>query len=146
MEQNTNNDLRYFNPKTEQFHVKTAPQPVERKPTPNASNFVSSTADSNAPIAERPVIDFVERLDQHLSELDSVIDAFQNDNGKVAAELQAAQTEVTRIKSELFHAENKLAELAAKGGALQQYSAAVSRVESGYQRHSQIILIRCMRT
>lgn len=137
MEQNTRqteNSILHLNPKTEQFHVNTGPQAVERKPTPNASNFVSSTADSNAPIAERPVIDFVERLTQHLSELDSVVDAFQNDHGKVASELQAAQVEVSRIKAELFHAENKLADLAAKGSALQQYSAAVSRVESSYQK------------
>jgi hypothetical protein len=129
-----NNDILSFNPKTEQFHVKTAPREVERKPTPNASNLASAPADSNAPITEQPVIDFVARLNRSLSELDSVVGAFQNDHGKVAAELQAAQVEVTRIKSELFHAENKLAELAAKGSALQQYSAAVSRVEGSFQR------------
>jgi septal ring factor EnvC (AmiA/AmiB activator) len=129
-----NNDILSFNTKTEQFHVKTAPQSVERKPTPNASNLASAPADNNAPIAQQPDVDFVERLTQHLSELNSVVDSFQNDHGKVAAEFQAAQTEVNRLKSELFHSENKLAELAAKGSALQQYSAAVSRVEGSYQR------------
>ena len=71
---------------------------------------------------------------QHLSELDAAVDTFQTDNGKVAAELQAAETEVIRIQSELFNAEKKLAELQAKGTALQQYSAAVGRVEGSYQR------------
>src|ERR1700751_3464522 len=91
-----NNDILSFNPKTEQFHVKTAPQSVERKPTPNASNLASAPADNNAPIVQQPDVDFVERLTQHLSELNSVVDSFQNDHGKVAAELQAAQTEVNR--------------------------------------------------
>jgi septal ring factor EnvC (AmiA/AmiB activator) len=84
--------------------------------------------------SDTETINFAERIDKHLAELKQAVSDYQNDQGQVATTLQKARLEVSRIKSELFHAEKNLAELEAKGSALQRYSSAVSQAEGQYQK------------
>ena len=88
----------------------------------------------NPQTAEPGSIDFQARINSELEALNAGVTAYEQDNGATAKALVDAQQEVSRIKSELFHAEKRLQELQARGSALNQYNGAVSRVEGGFQK------------
>jgi hypothetical protein len=96
----------------------------------------------NPQTAEPESIDFQARINSELEALNAAVTNFEQDGGRTAQALVDAQQEVTRIKAELFAAEQRLQALQAAGSALNKYNGVVSKAEGGFQKLVELLTKR----
>jgi chromosome segregation ATPase len=106
---------------------------------PTRPNQVNPNPAAFAPIvdpkpAETESIDFVQRIDANLADLNKAVTEFENDGGKTEKAIIDARHEVARLMAELNAAEQRLHALENAGSALQKYDAAVSKSEGQLQK------------